>query len=103
KRQLKSKRAPLTGVQIPRVVPPFGLVIRMIEVVAWKIELVTRDGRLILGDYRLHDDKNREYCGCNRLAINLHALPQPGSVERQCALDNILPAELRTTLRTWRP
>jgi hypothetical protein len=55
--QFESETVAVRGFDISGVVPPFGLKIRMIEMVAWKFVVVPRQGGAVLRRKRLQEEK----------------------------------------------
>src|SRR5437016_8252791 len=55
--QLKSKPVAIRRFQISGVVPPFGLIVRMIEVIARELVAVSRQGGSVLSGKRLQRQK----------------------------------------------
>src|SRR5260370_4822895 len=77
--QFESKSAPFRGLQISGVIPPFGLKIRMAEIIAREFKTIPGYGRLELRQYRLQHQQNCEERRRNGSAVNLHAPPQADS------------------------
>src|SRR5438552_3303008 len=68
KSQFESEPPSVCRFQISRVVPPFGLIIRMIKMIAGEFVAVSRQGCTVLRRKRL-PEKER---GCNRAEHTLH-------------------------------
>src|SRR5260370_22120623 len=73
--QFESESPAVRGFQIPSVVPPFGLKIRVIKMIARKFVTVSRQGDAVL---RCKGLKEKQRGGGAREPI-LHGLPRPYS------------------------
>src|SRR5215469_4682479 len=97
--QLESKPVPARRLKISRVVPPLRLVFRMVEVIARKRILVSRQRLLILRarHYRPQHQRDR------RSPPTPHALPRSDSIAPPCAPGTIPPARSPHTRTSTRP
>src|ERR1700746_3617950 len=80
-RQFESEAPPVRGLQIPGVVPPLGLKVRMIEMIARKFVTVSRQGRAVLRRERLQKEQRRN----DARKPTLHGQPRPDSAAPQFA------------------
>src|SRR5580765_8104789 len=72
KRQFESVTMATRGFQIPRVVPPFRLKVRVIVIVSREFESITGHRRAVLRGQRVENQKRRSQGG----ELTLHGQPQ---------------------------
>src|SRR5208283_46365 len=98
KRQFKAETMPIVRGHVPRVVPPFRLIFRMIEIIARKFITVTRHRNLVglLSSQTARPNHQQD----PRASATPHGRPQADSISPPPLPDTVLPAPWLRTRRS---